>query len=199
MVVCRRERDWVLGEFKAGRSPILIATDVASRGLGTFFYFASAPCKVPSNNPSYPDATVGFFTSTFLLPGLRVRIRSKTGLTDNARTANRGDPLSLLCFPLTCSLAHYVLFRRRSRVYPNEHFCRSWSAFGYGLRCSRSWDFDNRLLSMPALARKRSCLSTSWTRRGSIMCYPSHVETSPGHLGDGCLMFNVPAVEALVS
>jgi len=30
----RRERDWVLGEFKAGRSPILIATDVASRGLG---------------------------------------------------------------------------------------------------------------------------------------------------------------------
>lgn len=30
----RRERDWVLGEFKSGRSPILIATDVASRGLG---------------------------------------------------------------------------------------------------------------------------------------------------------------------
>ncbi|KAF8802418.1 DEAD-domain-containing protein [Phlegmacium glaucopus] len=29
----QRERDWVLGEFKAGRSPILIATDVASRGL----------------------------------------------------------------------------------------------------------------------------------------------------------------------
>ena len=28
------ERDWVLAEFKGGRSPILIATDVASRGLG---------------------------------------------------------------------------------------------------------------------------------------------------------------------
>jgi len=27
------ERDWVLGEFRQGRSPILIATDVASRGL----------------------------------------------------------------------------------------------------------------------------------------------------------------------
>lgn len=38
----RRERDWVLGEFKAGRSPILIATDVASRGLGTYFIFTSA-------------------------------------------------------------------------------------------------------------------------------------------------------------
>ena len=34
----RRERDWVLGEFKAGRSPILIATDVASRGLGMFSF-----------------------------------------------------------------------------------------------------------------------------------------------------------------
>ncbi len=33
----RRERDWVLSEFKAGRSPILIATDVASRGLGMCF------------------------------------------------------------------------------------------------------------------------------------------------------------------
>ncbi|KAG9011093.1 ATP-dependent RNA helicase dbp2 [Tulasnella sp. JGI-2019a] len=29
----QRERDWVLSEFKAGRSPILIATDVASRGI----------------------------------------------------------------------------------------------------------------------------------------------------------------------
>ena len=32
----QRERDWVLAEFKAGRSPILIATDVASRGLGMY-------------------------------------------------------------------------------------------------------------------------------------------------------------------
>lgn len=28
------ERDWVLSEFKSGRSPIMVATDVASRGLG---------------------------------------------------------------------------------------------------------------------------------------------------------------------
>lgn len=34
----QRERDWVLAEFKAGRSPILIATDVASRGLGMYFH-----------------------------------------------------------------------------------------------------------------------------------------------------------------
>lgn len=28
------ERVWVLAEFKSGRSPIMIATDVAARGLG---------------------------------------------------------------------------------------------------------------------------------------------------------------------
>lgn len=30
----QQERDYVMREFKAGRSPILIATDVAARGLG---------------------------------------------------------------------------------------------------------------------------------------------------------------------
>lgn len=28
------ERDWVLAEFKSGRSPVMTATDVAARGLG---------------------------------------------------------------------------------------------------------------------------------------------------------------------
>ena len=39
------ERDWVLQEFRAGKAPILCATDVASRGLGT----KQAPhvCTVP--------------------------------------------------------------------------------------------------------------------------------------------------------
>lgn len=29
------ERDWVIGQFKSGESPIMVATDVAARGLGT--------------------------------------------------------------------------------------------------------------------------------------------------------------------
>jgi ATP-dependent RNA helicase DDX5/DBP2 len=31
------ERDWVLSEFKSGKSPIMMATDVAARGLGMCF------------------------------------------------------------------------------------------------------------------------------------------------------------------
>jgi ATP-dependent RNA helicase DDX5/DBP2 len=37
----QQERDWVMNEFKSGKSPILIATDVAARGLGIslFLFF----------------------------------------------------------------------------------------------------------------------------------------------------------------
>ena len=39
----QNERDWVLNEFKTGKSPIMVATDVASRGIGMIylraFYF----------------------------------------------------------------------------------------------------------------------------------------------------------------
>ena len=30
----QRERDWVLNEFRSGKTTILIATDVTARGLG---------------------------------------------------------------------------------------------------------------------------------------------------------------------
>ena len=33
----QRERDWVLDEFRSGRSPIMVATDVAARGIGMLF------------------------------------------------------------------------------------------------------------------------------------------------------------------
>ena len=40
----QNERDWVLAEFKHGRNPIMIATDVAARGLGTFMWSLVCMC-----------------------------------------------------------------------------------------------------------------------------------------------------------
>ena len=33
----QQERDWVMNEFKRGKSAILVATDVAARGLGKYY------------------------------------------------------------------------------------------------------------------------------------------------------------------
>ena len=40
----QQERDWVLAEFKTGKHPIMIATDVAARGLGA----SRPPARVPT-------------------------------------------------------------------------------------------------------------------------------------------------------
>ncbi|PQE16747.1 hypothetical protein CJF30_00003453 [Rutstroemia sp. NJR-2017a BBW] len=48
----QNERDWVLNEFKTGKSPIMVATDVASRGIGmieTPFPFAATPSRLYNN------------------------------------------------------------------------------------------------------------------------------------------------------
>jgi len=39
----QKERDWVLNEFKSGRSNIMVATDVAARGLGMSLTLVAAP------------------------------------------------------------------------------------------------------------------------------------------------------------
>jgi hypothetical protein len=40
----QNERDWVLNEFKTGKSPIMVATDVASRGIGMMIQYPLPPC-----------------------------------------------------------------------------------------------------------------------------------------------------------
>ncbi|KAG9291685.1 hypothetical protein G9A89_022104 [Geosiphon pyriformis] len=46
------ERDWVLGEFRSGKSPIMVATDVASRGI------ALADSKVDNFHPYHSPAAI---------------------------------------------------------------------------------------------------------------------------------------------
>lgn len=43
----QNERDWVLNEFKTGKSPIMVATDVASRGIGMIDHCTSFPFPIP--------------------------------------------------------------------------------------------------------------------------------------------------------
>ena len=44
----QNERDWVLNEFKTGKSPIMVATDVASRGIGMIDCKPALPCPTLS-------------------------------------------------------------------------------------------------------------------------------------------------------
>jgi Helicase conserved C-terminal domain len=46
----QNERDWVLNEFKTGKSPIMVATDVASRGIGMIQQHL-LPLPTPSSHP----------------------------------------------------------------------------------------------------------------------------------------------------
>lgn len=43
----QNERDWVLNEFKSGKSPIMVATDVASRGIGMIYRNLALPFPFP--------------------------------------------------------------------------------------------------------------------------------------------------------
>uniref|UniRef100_A0A224Z4J5 Pre mrna binding protein n=2 Tax=Rhipicephalinae TaxID=426437 RepID=A0A224Z4J5_9ACAR len=43
----QQERDWVLNEFRSGRAPILVATDVAARGLEALVWAPGCPYAVP--------------------------------------------------------------------------------------------------------------------------------------------------------
>lgn len=73
------ERDWVMREFKTGKSPILIATDVAARGMLTFgdfnAEFKDLVCIYPTHpvNQNRADARAGvyialsFFSMSFPL------------------------------------------------------------------------------------------------------------------------------------
>ena len=48
----QNERDWVLNEFKTGKSPIMVATDVASRGIGMIAHLLPLIAM-----PSRPDCS----------------------------------------------------------------------------------------------------------------------------------------------
>lgn len=66
----QNERDWVLNEFKTGKSPIMVATDVASRGIGMIenpFPYKAMPSRL---NCSALLSTLRRFLACVTLLGL---------------------------------------------------------------------------------------------------------------------------------
>jgi len=72
----QNERDWVLDQFKTGKSPIMVATDVASRGIGMYL-------PTPSPHPPNPSrlATSSKTTCCTLLLCLGAFLIARTCLT----------------------------------------------------------------------------------------------------------------------
>jgi superfamily II DNA/RNA helicase len=48
----QNERDWVLDQFKTGKSPVMVATDVASRGIGEYHIPGLRPPPLPWQPPA---------------------------------------------------------------------------------------------------------------------------------------------------
>ena len=57
----QKERDWVLGEFKSGSTTILVATDVAARGLGGDDVKFGINYDYPNNSEDYIHRIGEFF------------------------------------------------------------------------------------------------------------------------------------------
>lgn len=51
----QNERDWVLDQFKTGKSPIMVATDVASRGIGMYHH---NPLPTPPPRPNLAASSI---------------------------------------------------------------------------------------------------------------------------------------------
>jgi ATP-dependent RNA helicase DDX5/DBP2 len=58
----QNERDWVLNEFKTGKSPIMVATDVASRGIGMITTPPLLPIPFPTSKCGICPAGLAFST-----------------------------------------------------------------------------------------------------------------------------------------
>ncbi|CAL1602003.1 unnamed protein product [Knipowitschia caucasica] len=97
------ERDWVLAEFRSGKAPILIATDVASRGLDVEDVKFVINYDYPSSSEDYVHrigrtarSTNKGTAYTFFTPGNQRQARDLVRVLEEARQAINPKLLQLL-------------------------------------------------------------------------------------------------------
>lgn len=100
----QNERDWVLDQFKTGKSPIMVATDVASRGIGMIISPSPSPPLVATSSRVisavlYSHVCLGAFSIALHLPDLFV-LRGSHTLWVTGIHAMTAIVLLYMCFVL---------------------------------------------------------------------------------------------------
>ena len=115
----QNERDWVLNEFKTGNSPIMVATDVASRGIGMlaspslffFFplYFFMSLFFLSPRRPFCPTASASKLLRCLRSPALRAYLTDRVKCPGpswlrRVHTVSLGDNAQMETFVSSTSL-----------------------------------------------------------------------------------------------
>jgi ATP-dependent RNA helicase DDX5/DBP2 len=98
----QNERDWVLNEFKTGKSPIMVATDVASRGIGMIDCEHALPCPSPS-----PELML---CGSVLFALLSAQFRSVSAIFWSKLVLSWCDSLTKRIMDVRCSVACYAFY-----------------------------------------------------------------------------------------
>lgn len=94
----QNERDWVLNEFKTGKSPIMVATDVASRGIGMIKCYSLSLPPISSPSPlSSPFISLFVPSPVFTLCGTGTVLDSlnNVGANDSSRLLGSSQMVSM--------------------------------------------------------------------------------------------------------
>uniref|UniRef100_A0A8C5GVL1 RNA helicase n=1 Tax=Gouania willdenowi TaxID=441366 RepID=A0A8C5GVL1_GOUWI len=123
------ERDWVLTEFRSGKAPILIATDVASRGLDVEDVKFVINYDYPNSSEDYihrigrtARSTNKGTAYTFFTPGNVRQARELVRVLEEARQAVNPKLLQLVDFSPQGKIMQYVrpLFKVTELLCPHE-------------------------------------------------------------------------------
>ena len=152
------ERDWVLREFKSGNSPIMVATAVASRGLGTYQYWqsvdghlgrqkkntlASAPATTAATAaPLAPPSTSELHLTSIreAMPVLgesesRMHVKSVSSTGETFQGAQDMRMTMMICAFFVCAVECLLVFSWRNPCRLEKNGCFSGCIGAFACLC----------------------------------------------------------------